>query len=293
MKRFLILAGTLIVLAMLVACAAPATSASLSTAVPALPTEAPTRPAATAVPVKATTASTQVPAQVAALTVTSTLDGLTTLPHRIAWVAQPLGSKAQAVNRVAYFIDGQPAWVEKVAPYYYGSDGNYLVTSFLTPGVHNFTVRAFTADGLSAGSTVTATVATAPIPPDGLANTSWSREVTSSDMKKATSSQPPPPGHWGLSINSEGWMLHDPVGTGLFFDEAYQSGGQVDLRASIEKPPYPSDTGGGFCDEPDQPFLWTYTFGNGGKTLALHPVGQDPCGDRVAILEGTWTRQEK
>jgi hypothetical protein len=35
---------------------------------------------------------------------------------------------------VAFIIDGQRGWVEQKAPYFYGTDGNWLVTTFLTPG---------------------------------------------------------------------------------------------------------------------------------------------------------------
>ena len=67
------------------------------------------------------------------LTVTSTLDGKTVLPVRIQWIATP--ENAQNVSEVDYFIDGFHAWTEHKAPYYYGSDNNRLVTSFLKPGL--------------------------------------------------------------------------------------------------------------------------------------------------------------
>ena len=106
-----------------------------------------------------------------ALTVTSTLDGLTTLPHRISWVAKPSVPENQ-VSEVDFLIDGQLAFVEQHEPYTYGRDGGYLVTSFLASGEHSFTVRVTTVDGQSAESTVKTMVEVAPAPPDGLANTS-------------------------------------------------------------------------------------------------------------------------
>ena len=78
----------------------------------------------------------------APLTVTSTLDGHTALPHRIHWQAFPSGPPLD-VSEVEYLIDGKQLWVEHNPPYFYGSDGNYLVTSFLTPGKHTFTVRGY------------------------------------------------------------------------------------------------------------------------------------------------------
>jgi hypothetical protein len=67
--------------------------------------------------------------------------------------------------------------------------------------------------------------------------------MTAADLEKATSSEPPPTGAWGLVIDSVGWMVEDPLGGGQLFDVAYMSGGKVELRASIEQPPFPSPTG--------------------------------------------------
>ena len=224
----------------------------------------------------------------AALKVTSTLDGLTTLPHRIQWEAKPADPNHQ-VTGVTFLIDSQVAWVEHKAPYFYGDDDNYLVTSFLTPGEHSFTVRVFTIKSQTIESTVKTTVVAEPTPPDGLANTSWTRYQTAADVAKATSDLPGHPGQIGLTIDSVGWMFHDPDGGGLLIDVGYQSDEEVELRAAIEKPPYPNQYGGAFCAEPDPPILWSYTLSNGGKTLTLHPVTSDPCGDRLGAFEGTWT----
>ena len=269
----------------------PVTALLVITACAPAPRQAPAptlpSPTATSIPSNPTSTS--------ALIVTSTLDGLTTLPHRIQWAASPSIPESQVVE-VDFLIDNQLAFVEQHEPYTYGRDGNYLVTSFLTPGEHSFTVRVTAIDGQSAESTVKAMVEAAPAPPDGLANTSWTREMTASDRQKGTSSEPPPSGIWGLDINSVGWSIsyvsEDPERkTPQGFDVGYQSEGEVELRATIERPVFPNDFGGSICEEPDVPFLWSYTLSDDGKTLTLHPIGQDPCGDRVAILEGIWTRE--
>jgi hypothetical protein len=312
MKRLILILTLVVLLAVaLSACASAVTSAPAPTSAPAqavahsadsqAPTKAPTpeQPAATQAP--ATTAPTRLPPPTPVLTVATTLDGLTTLPHRIQWQAlAPVN-----VTTVNFYIDGRHTWkwhykVPAGGAAVYGDNGQYLVTSFLTPGEHRFEVRMLTGDGRVFTSVVTATVVAAPAPPDGLADTSWTREVTKSDVQKAISSQPPSTGRVGLSIDSVGWTLHPsegvfvdaPSGFEFPFDVDYASSGQVELRPSIEKNPYPNDTGN-FCDEPDPEILWSYKVGNGGKTLTLHPVGDDPCGDRVALLEGTWTRQTK
>ena len=73
--------------------------------------------------------------------VRSTLDGKTALPHRIHWVAFPSLPRKQ-VAEVAFVIDGgKPRWIEHNPPYTYGDDRGYLVTSWLSPGRHRFTVR--------------------------------------------------------------------------------------------------------------------------------------------------------
>ena len=73
--------------------------------------------------------------------VTSTLDGKSVLPHRIRWRAQPSLPVSQ-VSRVEFLIDGKVGWDEENAPYTYGDDSNWLVTSWLSPGRHRFTVAS-------------------------------------------------------------------------------------------------------------------------------------------------------
>ena len=49
--------------------------------------------------------------------ITSTLDGMTALPHRIQWLATVHGAKAREVD---FLIDGKLRWVHHHLPYYYG-----------------------------------------------------------------------------------------------------------------------------------------------------------------------------
>jgi hypothetical protein len=231
--------------------------------------------------------------------VTSTLDGHTTVPHRLHWQAFP-SEPAADITEVDYLIDGKLAWVEHNTPYFYGDDGNYLVTSFLAPRTHTFTVRAIDAQDHTATDTVTAAVTAAQDPPAGLAGT-WTRTVTPADVKQATSGSPPPAGQWALVIGPVSWQVQGPpLGKSMTwqacsqascFDIAYRAANSVTLYPQIAVPPYPNQTSqGGFCNSVDPLFTWTYAVGDGGKTLTLHPAGNDPCGDRIAILAGTWTR---
>jgi hypothetical protein len=136
-------------------------------------------------------------------TVTSTLDGRAVLPLRIRWKALPQHVPLAQIREVDYLIDGRRAWVEHHPPYFYGSNegsyGNWLVTSFLTPGVHIFTVRAVTRSGKTATDTLKARVLPAPSPPAKLAG-AWTRMVTASDLKKGPPG--PPAGRWTITITS-------------------------------------------------------------------------------------------
>ena len=228
----------------------------------------------------------------AKLKVTSTLDGHSTLPYRIRWQAFP-GAPAADVSEVDFLIDGKLAWVEHKTPYFYGNDGNWLVTSFLTPGMHTFTVRVIAAGEHTATDTVKASVTAPPAPPPALGGVTWTRQVTAADVRKATSGQAPPPGRWRLGISPAGWQLHDPTGGGLLFDVGYDPDGSLQMRPTIEYPPYPNSNDGGFCQDTDPLWAWTYSVGDNGKTLTLRSIGHDPCGDRIAILAGTWTRTGK
>lgn len=231
------------------------------------------------------------PASSPRLTVTSTLDSHTALPLRIHWQAFPSGPAAD-VSEVDFLIDGRLGWVEHNGPYFYGDDGNWLVTSFLGPGEHTFTTRVITVGGRTATDTVKASVTAPPTPPPALSGITWEHEVTPADVLKSTSGQPPPPGSWRLRINRMGWQLRDPTPGGNWglFDVLYQPGGRLQMRPTIEYPPYPNSNNGGFCEDTDPLWAWAYSVGGGGKTLTLRPRGQDPCGDRIAILAGTWTR---
>ena len=227
----------------------------------------------------------------AKLKVTSTLDGHSTLPYRIRWQAFP-GAPAADVSEVDFLIDGKLGWVEHKTPYFYGNDGNWLVTSFLTPGMHTFTVRVIAAGEHTATDTVKASVTVPATPPAALAGT-WAHVVTPAEAKKATVGGAPPTGRWRLQISPRGWQLHDPTGSGLLFDVGYGSAQSLQMRPTIEFPPYPNNIGGGFCTDTDPLWAWTYSAADSGTTLILRPVGHDPCSDRIAILAGTWTRTSK
>jgi len=171
----------------------------------------------------------------ARLTVTSTLDGHTALPQRIHWQAFPRPSAG--VTEVDYLIDGKQLWVERHTPYFYGSDGNYLVTTFLTPRAHAFTVRAVYTNGHTATDTVTATVTAAPPQPTALAGT-WKGFVKQGPAGSCTSNSGqtipcPPGGDWRLVISPIGWQVYDMSGGGGLYDVVYLSPGLAEIRTGM------------------------------------------------------------
>jgi hypothetical protein len=194
------------------------------------------------------------------LSVRSSLPGHVTLPHRIRWTATPSVPPDQ-ISAIDFLIDGRPVWVEHNAPYYYGSDGNFLVTSFLSPGSHVFTVKATTIGGKTASTTAMATVPAAPPPPNALAGT-WKRFV------KQTDASAPPSGDWHLVINRVGWDIHDTSGGGNLLDVAYLKPGLLEVRTGMATG-HDTVVGGaadedlnGFCNnEPGMPvrYRWSIT----------------------------------
>ena len=147
------------------------------------------------------------------LTVTSTLDAKKALPHRIHWVAT--AKPTASVSRVEFLIDGKLRWVERNPPYVYGLDGNWLVTSLLSPGRHRFTVQAVSTTNRRTTRSVVALVRHAPAVPAQLANSRWTRVYTAAETGDA------PPRKWMLSISRAGWKINDPAGGGNFIDVAY------------------------------------------------------------------------
>jgi hypothetical protein len=245
-------------------------------------------------------------------TITSTLDGKKVLPHRIRWMASPKvhGTK---VEQVEFLIDGgKPRWVEKIAPYTFGEDEygkhfNYLVTSWLVPGEHRFTVRATTSDGRKSADTVVARVRPAPAPPGDLGGT-WQRAVpdTSGAPEAGSPGNPTdnafPPGTYRMIIDKRWIQVHfpgkyrvpqsDETGEGWILDSDYTADasrlralGPVSTQQAEE--PLPAEYGW-WCwqDGPSADYAWS----TNGDTLTLKVNGTDPCTSRSFIWAGDWTR---
>jgi hypothetical protein len=242
--------------------------------------------------------------------VTSTLDGKTVLPHRLHWIARTTLPSNQ-IAEVDFLIDGKVRWIEHAAPYFYGQNGeghqNYLVTSWLTPGKHKFTVRAIAKDGGSATDTVVARVRPLPVVPSALAG-AWQRTIDTSAAPKSGSSGNPtgtlaPSGTYRIDFDPK-W-IHDTFpcdtspcrfnaktgGGGEFVSDWTPGASTFSVRGPVTFRVF-HNTGrlGGFWCYEDGPAA-TYTWSVSGNTLTLAPVGgHDACGIRGFIWTGTWTR---
>jgi hypothetical protein len=208
------------------------------------------------------------------LSVKSSLTGHAMLPHRIRWTATPSVPPDQT-SEVDFLIDGHRLWVEHTAPYYYGDDGNFLVTSFLSAGTHAFTVKATTIDGKTASITVTARVPAAPAPPSALAG-GWKRLV------KQTDPSGPPSGDWHLIINRVGWKIDDTAGGANLLDVAYPGPGLVEVRTGMATGhdqvagAAADEDLNGFCNnDPGKPVRYRWSVR--GSTLRFRYLGGHAC----------------
>lgn len=240
---------------------------------------------------------------------TSSLDGKTVLPRRMRWVVHP-DVPDSAVREVDYIIDGKLRWVEHNPPYYYGGDDaganpGYLFTSWLSPGEHVFTAHVVSADGRSPTDVVTARVMPPLQPPAALAGM-WTRTVTNKDRAKSSpafgaggANNVPPAGVWRLVFDSTGVWELDPVKTGLV--TGYKVVADV-LFAYAPISMAPGNCSEGPCGVtrfghhhiggrdcnfagPFGSYRWTVA----GAHLTLTAI-HEPCGQRRAVWEGTWTR---
>jgi hypothetical protein len=249
----------------------------------------------------------------AQLGVTSTLDGMTVLPRHVHWYAHPTGG---AVAEVDFLIDGKLRWVQHGAPYIFGDqadgfgtvDRGYLVTTWLTPGMHTFTVRATTKDGRVAKDDVHARVLPAPEVPAALAG-KWRRVLDPSGAPKpgspgAPADTPTPAGAYTLVFDPRWVQTRDPgafthasvdknTGLGYVQDTDYVAGPKT-LRVwgAVSWRPWNDYLAeeGTWCvpwGGPQGEYRWSVT----GDTLTLAPVaGAEPCRVRAFVWSGTWKR---
>jgi len=212
--------------------------------------------------------------------ITSTLDRKRVLPLRIRWIAHPSLSPVRVLE-VDFLVDDRKLWVEHNPPYTYGDDGNYLVTSFLKPGRHRFTVTGRARDGWSASDTVVARVLQAPAPPTALVGT-WKGFRPAGGV---------PAGYWRLVIGRAGWEILEPPRPrpeGSRVDVAYLSPGLLEVRTGMATGHPHFDLNGWCRGAPGSPagYRWSVE----GAHLELSFVSGKACPRFTDFITGPWTR---
>jgi hypothetical protein len=215
--------------------------------------------------------------------ISSTLSNRQVLPHRIHWLGKP-SLPPSRIREVAFLIDGRRSWVEHHAPYSYAFDGNYLVTSWMRPGLHTFTVVAVATNGRRA--TISSQARTlAPKPPPAALAGSWHRRVSVAEAGSAGRA-----GIWTLAVNSVGWrFLYPSRRQGALVDVAYLSPSAIEARGGIATRDHDPRENNPWCDEPFEPvrYRWRVT----GDRLKLTLAGKGRCGGEAQVWAGDWIRR--
>jgi hypothetical protein len=234
-----------------------------------------------------------------AFTIGSNLDGRTVLPHRIAWIAH--ASAPVLFPGVEFLIDGKVVFDNRLEPYAFGADGRdeaagttktgYLVTSWLAPGKHRFSVRGKAIVGgrrTNAEKTFVARVGAPPAPPAELAGT-WQHRLETAvppDPNRLYRGVTAQPGTYRLVVDRRYLRLSGPAPRKhLKID--YLAGPQT---LTMRGPVWTGDPDeGAVCDPwgPEANYSWSVSEG----TLTLEPAGTaDGCRQRGGIMTGEWTR---
>lgn len=212
--------------------------------------------------------------------VASTLSERSVLPHRIRWLGTPTLPPAK-IREVYFTIDGRRAWTEHHAPYSYGYDGNYLVTSWMRPGAHSFAVVAVATDGRRA-MTISRARTSAPHPPPNAIAGRWQRRAPATASGST--------GMWTLTVTSLGWRFLDPSRRqGALIDVAYLSPNRLEARGGIATRDHDPRENNSWCDEPFQPVQ--YHWGVSADRLTLTLAGARRCDGQSAVWVGAWTRR--
>jgi hypothetical protein len=93
--------------------------------------------------------------------VTSSIANGAALTGSLTWTATPSGT---TVSSVDFLIDGTVKWTENISPYEFNGDGGKLDTTTLSNGAHTLALQAHAADGRTATSSSSVTVANGTTP---------------------------------------------------------------------------------------------------------------------------------
>jgi hypothetical protein len=232
-------------------------------------------------------------------TIRSSLDGRTVLPQRIRWIAYPFAGVL--FPGVEFLVDGKVVFDNRLPPYAFGNDGRdeatgkvntgYLVTSWLAPGKHEFTVRA---RGLGANRDTTATrtvfarVLAAPTRPAPLLGT-WKRNLPSAvppDRNMLYRNVTAPAGTYTIAVDRRFIRISGPDPRKHIKIDYVASARTITIRGPV----WTGDPNeGGWCEPWGPETVYSWSVNNGTLTLAL--AGEpDACKQRGTIVTGDWTR---
>jgi hypothetical protein len=243
------------------------------------------------------------------LKVTSSLDGKTVLPHRIVWHAYSSITTSK-IKQIDYSIDGKLRWIGHAGPVSTFSDtGGYLVTSWLKPGIHTFTVKTIALDGQTASNSSEARVLPAPNPPRAIVGT-WERNINTTNAPAVGSAGNPtytytPSGTYRITFSRK-WIedhfagkfsidssIKHNTGDGFELLSDWTPGTSTfHVAGAVSMQPFDPNTqqlGGSWCNwgGPSANYRWSVK----GDQLTLAPIGgHDPCSIRGFIWAGTWTK---
>jgi hypothetical protein len=162
------------------------------------------------------------------------LEGKNVLPHRIHWLARPKGGSLR-IAEVDFLIDGRTSWIENTAPYSYGDDGNWLVTSALSPGkapVHGSREGCQREDRTEDDGRPRRRCGCSAAP---LA-AAWQRLVTP-ERRIGDSG-----GLWMISVDAAGWSIKDPQGYENWIRRSVSRGRPRPVaRRDMDEPVRPGD----------------------------------------------------
>jgi hypothetical protein len=229
--------------------------------------------------------------------VNSSLEGVNELPGHIRWIATT-SLPEERVEEVRFLINERLRWVDQDEPYMYGGDRAYLVTTWLYPDIHDFTVQVVDSSGEITGTTISARV---PERKQQQNQGLWGilGRVPEALLKK-------PPDRWWDHWTAEMYIAGSggELWVGRSYEDAYAyeisvRGKTLRILAPIHKAPpgVPYTEQGWIFDgdlcSPAGPFA-TYAYNSeasGGDPLAggvRIRARKDPCEKRRALLEGFW-----
>jgi hypothetical protein len=234
-----------------------------------------------------------------AFAIRSSLDNKATLPLRIPWIAT--ASAPVLYPGVEFLIDGKVVFANRLEPYAFGADGRdeasgttktgYLVTSWLAPGKHRFTVRGkaiVAGRRTTAEKTFVARVPAAPSPPTQLTGT-WQRQLETAvppDPNRLYRSVTAQPGTYRIVLDRRYLRMSGPAPRKHLKIDFVAGPGTIMIR----EPVWTGDPDDGAVCDPWGPEA-TYSWSVSDRTLTLSPASKpDECRQRGAIMTGEWTR---